>query len=137
VTNATLDLVRDIEVYFEQSENTATAAVGVAIGAVVSVCIMLCLCCSTKMCISAKRGKSPVVACCKRGSSDTALEYGHDNDDDDEGYGSQAEAGGKENAPSALGTEGAYRSDSDSDYEDEGVKASREAQRHSRCASGV
>ena len=68
MTNATLNLVRDIGVYFEQSEKTATIEVGVAIGVVVSVCIMLCLCCSAKVCIAAKRGESPVVACCKPSS---------------------------------------------------------------------
>ena len=139
VTNATLKLVRDLEVYFEQSEKTATVEVGVAIGALVSVCIMLCLCCSAKVCIAAKRGDSPVVACCKPSSSEITLEEGRDNDDDeDEEYGgTQAEAGGTESAPSALGTEGAYRSDSDSDDEGEGAKVSREAQRRSRCASGM
>lgn len=139
VTNATLKLVRDLGVYFEQSEKTATVEVGVAIGVLVSVCIMLCLCCSAKVCIAAKRGDSPVVACCKPSSSEITLEDGRDNneDEDEEYRDPQADAGGAENAPSTLGTEGAYRSDSDSDDEGEGAKVSREAQRRSLCASGM
>lgn len=139
MTNATMKLVRDLEAYFEQSEKAATVEVGVAIGVLVSVCIMVCLCCSAKVCIAAKRGDSPVVACCKPSSSEITLEDGRNDDEeeDDECGGTQPEAGGKENAPSALGTEGAYRSDSDSDDEGESVKVSREAQRRSRCASGM
>ena len=115
VTNATLTLVREMEAYFEQSENMATAEIGVAIGVVVSLGIMLGLCCSANVLISAKQGGSPVVACCKP----------------------RPGAVGTENASSALGTEGAYRSDSDSDDEGEGAKVALEAQMRSRCASGV
>jgi hypothetical protein len=136
VTNATLGLVRDMEVYFEQSEKTATVEVGVAIGVIVSVCIMLCLCCSAKVCMAANKGDSHVVACCKPSARDIALESGHD--DEEEGYNTSSPGGGGvENAPSAVGTEGAYRSDSDSDDEGEGAKVSREAQRRARCASGI
>ena len=112
---------------------------GVAIGVIVSVCIMLCLCCSAKVCIAAKQGDSPVVACCKPSASDITLEEGHDHDDNEEGGYDASHPGGNgmENAPSVVGTEGAYRSGSDSDDEGEGAKVSREAQRRARCASGT
>ena len=89
------------------------------------------------MCIAAKQGDSPVVACCKPSASHITLEDGHDDDEEGGYYASHPGGDGVENAPSAVGTEGAYRSDSDSDDEGEGAKVSREAQRRARCASGL
>jgi len=136
VTNATLEIIRDIEVYLEQSESTVTVEVGVAIGVVLSMCIMACVCCSAKVCIAAEIGDCAVVTCCKSDVNVVTLKDGCDDDDDDSGE-PQSEKVVTENAHSALGTEGAYRSDSDSNDEGEGDKVSREAQKRSRRASGM
>ena len=131
LTNATMVLVKDMEVYFEQSENTATVEVGVLIGVFSSVLIVLCLCSATVCLDEMKRS-----VCCKP-SVEVAQEDGQDND-----MGGEREHDGEDDGEDggggdAVGTEGAYRSNSESEGDEENVNVSRQAQKRARRTSGI
>jgi hypothetical protein len=131
LTNFTLVIVKNIEQRFRQSEKTATVEMGVAIGAVASVIIILCIFCSAKVC-HCRQGIGTVgPMCCKPLVSDVALEVAHYADEN------AAADDACENAHPPAGTEGAYRSESDSDDEGEGVRVAREAQKRSRVVGAM
>ena len=127
ITNATLLLVRSIEERFSQTEKNAIIEVGIVIGACASVCLIACVILIGRYCCLQNGGDAP---CLQNGgskdavmdSTDSVVEEGVDNE------------GG---APSVANTEGAYRSDSDSDDEGQSVKLSKEAQKRSRSTVGV
>tara|TARA_B100001057_G_scaffold487662_1_gene570736 strand:+ start:1833 stop:2258 length:426 start_codon:yes stop_codon:yes gene_type:complete len=127
VTNFTFTVVKNIEQRFKQSEKTATVEVGVAVGAVASIMIMLCIFCSARAC-RCRRGAGTVgPMCCKPPVSKVTIDVPHSEDED------AAADGGCKRASQSAGTEGAYRSESDSDDEGESVRVAREAQKRARA----
>lgn len=131
VTNITLTVVKNIEQRFRQSEKTATVEVGVAIGAVASIVIMLCIFCSARAC-RCRRGAGTVgPMCCNPPVSEVTIDAPHSEDED------AAADGSCERASPPAGTKGAYRSESDSDDEGEGVRVAREAQKRARAMGAM
>lgn len=131
VTNFTLTVVKNIEQRFKQSERTATVEVGVAIGAVASIVIMLCIFCSARVCRGRRGAGAVSPMCCKPPASDVTIDAPHSDDED------AAVEGGCEHASPPAGTEGAYRSESDSDDEGESVRVAREAQKRARAMGAM
>lgn len=138
MTNATLKLIQDFGDYFQQSEKAVIVEVGMALGVVMSVCIVLCLYCSASVYVDTERRDSPMMACCKPRARDLTPGggLGHDGEEESDGV-SLPGATGPENALSTLDTEGAYRSDSESDDGGEGKKVALAAQKLARRASGI
>lgn len=139
MTNATLKLVQDFGDYFQQPEKVVIVEVGMALGVVMSVCIVLCLyCCSASVCVGTERRDSPMVACCKPSARDLTPGggLGHDGEEESDGV-SLPGTTGPENELSALDTEGAYRSDSESDDGGEGKKVALAAQKLARRTPGI
>lgn len=118
VTNATLLLVRSIEARFNQTEKNAIVEIGIMIGACASICLIACVMLIGRYCCLQNGGRKGAVM----DSTDSVIEEGVDNEGGD---------------PSVANTEGAYRSDSDSDDEGQSVKLSKEAQKRSRSTAGV
>lgn len=130
VTNFTLAVVKDMEVQFRQSETAATIEVGVAIGAVASVIIILCIFGSTRACLQKRRGGLGPF-CCKPLVSGAILEHTPSDDEDAAAHGAAEGAAPQEEA------QGAYRSESDSEDEGESVRVAREAQKRARAMGAM
>lgn len=120
LSNVSLQLVRAVEERFAQTESNATVEVGVAIGVFMSVCILAAL-------YAASRRRAPAISEADAPAPSGACAV------EESPKGADAESG----ADGAVGTEGCYRSDSDSDDEGRGVKICKEAQRRSRASHGV
>lgn len=131
LTNLTLVVVKRIEQRFRQSEKTATVEVGVAIGALASIVILLGILCSTRVCLTNQPSGVGGRACCAKVPRDLNMEGAQDDDDDVAGN----ERSEHEQSPAR--TEGAYRSESDTDDEGEGVRVAREAQKRARASGEV
>lgn len=124
ITNASLLLVNAVEDQFSQSENNAAIEIGVCIGMVLSACILLFIY-GFKRC---RRQKKLIKE--SGPASDVSIESNADrceNKDDED-------CEDCEKAPYAVRTEGAYRSDSDSDDDGQGARVNKEAQKRSRKA---
>jgi len=135
VTNATMRLVKDLEDRFDQSEKSATVEVGVTIGVVISLCILSCMCFSAKACRLCKGSDVAAPACC--GVKETRIDLeGAEEDEEDCGEDNSG-VGDIHGAPSVVNTEGAYRSDTDSDDEGQGATLSKEAQKRARANGSV
>ena len=133
VTNATMRLVKDLEDRFHQSEKSATIEVGITIGVVISLCILSCVCFSAKACRVCKGSDVAAPACCGAKEMRVDLEDAEDDEKDrDKGDGSTSMSD-MNGAPSVANTEGAYRSDTDSDDEGQGATLSKEAQKRARA----
>ena len=129
VTNATLLLVRSIEERFNQTEKNAIIEVGIAIGVFASIWLIVCIILLGR-CYRRRNGDDVAPGtCCNAGSKDVVI----DSTESVIEEGIENESG----APSVANTEGAYRSDSDSDDEGQGAKLSKEAQKRSRSTVGV
>lgn len=128
VTNATLKLVGDMQTYFEVSEQTATMAIGVSIGVAVSCVILLCMCCSSKVIYVTGQKLAFGRGCCAATAMESATPALHTNSAEND----TTSAPGPTGTESVFGTEGAYRSDSESDDEGEGAKAAAVAQKRAR-----
>lgn len=131
LTDATLKLVRLIEEKFNQTEKTATITLGVLVGIVASTCLISCMITSRHL---YKTQNNRVT-----GSADTCCVTNEHCEVFEQPVSvSLAEGDGETaNVSSAAGTEGAYRSDSDSDDEGQGAKLCEEAQRRSRMSNCV
>jgi len=137
VTNATLRLVKGWEERFNQSENGATAEIGIIIGAICSICILFIL----TTCFSSKAlgvcNCSPMTTAAGSGANDAMLTFGGANDYEDQ-QDERVEGHANVNASrSGRNTEGAYRSETESDDEGEGVNLSKKAQRRARIDDDV
>jgi hypothetical protein len=135
VTNVTMRLVKDLEDRFHQSEKSATIEVGIAIGVVISLCILSCMCFSAKACRVCKGSDVVAPACCGAKEMRVDLEDAEDDEEDRDGGGGSM--GDMDGAPSVANTEGAYRSDTDSDDEGHGTTLSKEAQKRARANGSV
>lgn len=122
IANATMPLVKTLADTLSQSEKNATVEIGVVIGMATSA-LVLSLIYVAKLCIV--RINKPSNAPMKSDvSTESQTEACEEKDED------------CENAP-ATGTEGAYRSDSDSDDDGQGTRVAKEAQKRARKSNGV
>jgi len=125
----TMDLVDDLKQKSGQTDNTATVVVGVGIGMLVSAAIVCAFWCISRCC--------PLIARRMRGGprSGTVSRVVNDVElDADPEYDPQCAS---PTSATVHNTEGAYRSDSETSDDGEGVKATKEAQRRSRKNGSV
>ena len=129
VTNATLRLVRSIEERLNQTEKNAIIEVGIAIGVFASIWVIACVILMGRCYRRRNDGNVAPGACCNAGSKDVVV------DSTESVVKEKVES--ENGVPYAANTEGAYRSDSDSDDEGQSAKLSKEAQKRSRSTGGV
>lgn len=127
----TMDLVDDVKQKSGQTDNTATVVVGVGIGMLISAAIVCVFWFMSRCC--------PLVACRMRGATSSGPVSRVVNDvelDADPEY-DQQWASQSPTSATVHNTEGAYRSDSETSDDGEGMKATKEAQRRSRKNGSV
>lgn len=130
---SSMKLVAFIQGNFHTTEKNAIVLVGICIGVFLSLCLLGCVVVASNVCGSLdKIHVGSPRACCDSGVN---------KDSSAQEAASTAEGGeaGDEDleAPSVANTEGAYRSDSDSDDEGQGARLSKQAQKRARSMAGV
>lgn len=131
MNKGSMGFVEFIKENFHTTEKNAIVLVGVCIGVFLSLWLLACVVVAGNVCGSlSKVNLGSPRACCdsvkavEAQEAAPAAEGGEAGDDDPE-------------APSVANTEGAYRSDSDSDDEGQGARLSKQAQKRARSMAGV
>ena len=135
VNASILDLLQDLETRFNQTEHIVTIEVGVALGLISSFAISVVLWASSR--IAARTTDGPLDFVKTKIKDDRIVLTPSMDMQADEAENGNAVGKDSTAPPSVANTEGAYRSDSESDDEGAKDRLSKTAQRRSRSSAGV